>query len=86
MRGEKKPSKVTTPLYPIYIENSGHNGATFYEHVYFIDNIDGNKTTTATTREGFWSIVVGAAAEESVKTGEVVYVDKLLEKCKVDFK
>lgn len=83
MRGEKKPSKITTPTYPTYIEEGGHNGATYYEHIYFVDNIEGKKTSTATVDEGFWSIVVGAAAEESVKTGTVVKIDELLEKNKI---
>lgn len=78
MRGEKEPARITTPLYPKHIEETGHNGATFYEHVYFIDNIEGKKTTTATTEEGFWSIVVGVAAEESIKSGEIIYIDHLL--------
>ncbi|MFX0090281.1 MAG: Gfo/Idh/MocA family protein [Candidatus Hodarchaeota archaeon] len=80
MRGERKPSRISTPTYPTQIAESGHSGATFYEHVYFIDNIEGKNTTTATTDEGFWSIVVGVAAEESVKTGKVVYINELLKK------
>jgi myo-inositol 2-dehydrogenase / D-chiro-inositol 1-dehydrogenase len=45
-----------------------------------IDNLDGKETDTATVAEGFWSVVVGAAAEESVKSGKVVLIDELLEK------
>jgi len=50
------------------------------EDRYFIDNIEGKKTDAATAEEGFWSIVVGAAAEESVKAGSVVNIDELLNK------
>lgn len=78
MRGEGKPSRVTTPCYPSYIEMTGHNGATFFEHVYFIDNLEGKKTNTATVEDGFWSIVVGYAAEESVRTGKIIIIDELL--------
>ncbi len=81
MRGEREPSRKMTPSYPPYIEETGHNGSTYYEHKYFVDNIEGAPTTTATADEGFWSIVVGAAAEESVKTGAVVYIDDLLTRC-----
>jgi hypothetical protein len=28
--------------------------------------------------DGFWSVVVGLAAEESVKTGSVIRIDELL--------
>ncbi|MEM7034305.1 MAG: Gfo/Idh/MocA family oxidoreductase, partial [Chloroflexota bacterium] len=72
------PSRVMTPSYPAFIEKSGHSGATYYEQVYFVDNIEGKPTTTASAADGFWSVVVGAAAEESVKQGNVVEVDTLL--------
>ncbi len=76
--GEARPSRVTSPCYPPHIEESGHNGSTFFEHVNFIDNIEGIPNNTATVEEGFWSVVVGVAAEESIKTGEVVFIDDLL--------
>ena len=76
--GEQQPSRSTTPCYPPYLEATGHNGATFFEHLHFIDQIEGQKTTTATAAEGFWSIVIGAAAEESVQTGQVVQIAELL--------
>ncbi|MFP3126131.1 Gfo/Idh/MocA family oxidoreductase [Ectobacillus funiculus] len=78
MRGEGKPSRVTTPCYPSHIEESGHGGATYYEHIYFVDNIEGIPTSTAKVDEGFWSVVVGIAAEESIRTGKVVLVEELL--------
>jgi myo-inositol 2-dehydrogenase / D-chiro-inositol 1-dehydrogenase len=78
LNGESKPARLTTPAYPAHIESSGHNGATFYEHIGFMDNIEGKPARTATVEEGFWSVVVGAAAEESVKTGQVVKIEDLL--------
>jgi myo-inositol 2-dehydrogenase/D-chiro-inositol 1-dehydrogenase len=80
LRGEEKPARVTSPCYPPYIEETGHNGATFIEHINLIDNLDGKKTNTATVLEGFWSVVVGAAAEESVKTGQPVIINELLKR------
>jgi predicted dehydrogenase len=79
LRGESYPSRITTPCYPAVLEESGHNGATYFEHINFINNIEGQETSTATAAEGFWSVVVGAAAEESVKTGNVVVIDELLQ-------
>ncbi|MCI0695496.1 Gfo/Idh/MocA family oxidoreductase, partial [candidate division KSB1 bacterium] len=79
--GEDKPSRITRPAYPSYIEESGHSGSTYFEHVYFVNNIEGKVTSAATPEEGFWSVVVGVAAEESVKTGEVVNIEKLLRRC-----
>lgn len=78
MGGLERPSKVTSPSYSKDIELSGHSGGTYYEHKYFIDNIEGKGTNTATVDDGFWSVVVGVAAEESIKTGKVVDVSTLL--------
>ncbi|WP_017378830.1 Gfo/Idh/MocA family protein [Paenisporosarcina sp. TG-14] len=80
LRGENKPSKITTPCYPAYIEESGHGGGTYYEHVHFVDNIDGANTPTPSIEEGFWSVVVGIAAEESLKQGKAVLIEDLLRK------
>lgn len=76
--GENGPSRIATPCYPFYIEQSGHNGATYYEHKYFVDTIEGMKTNTATADDGFWAVVVGVAAENSIKTGGVVDIETLL--------
>ncbi len=75
-----RPSIISTPCYPQTIQQSGHMGGTYFEHKSFIDNIDGIKTDTATVEEGFWSVVVGIAAEKSAKTGKIVYIDELLSK------
>jgi myo-inositol 2-dehydrogenase / D-chiro-inositol 1-dehydrogenase len=80
LRGERNPSRIGTPVYPAQIEAAGHNGATFFEHINFIDNIEGKETNTATPEEGFWSVVVGAAAEASLKSGAPIVVDDFLRK------
>ncbi|PJF46565.1 MAG: gfo/Idh/MocA family oxidoreductase [Chloroflexi bacterium] len=78
MRGEGGPSRVATPSYPALIEMTGHNGGTYFEHVNFIDRIEGRPTNAATAEEGFWSVVVGVAAETSVRSGQVVDIEALL--------
>ncbi|MGL4392788.1 MAG: Gfo/Idh/MocA family protein [Fusobacteriaceae bacterium] len=80
LTGANRPSKIMTPCYPKTIQSSGHMGGTYFEHKYFVDNIEGKKTDTATIEEGFWSVVVGIAAEQSIKTGEKVYIKDLIEK------
>ena len=77
---DHRPSLITTPCYPQAIQTSGHMGGTFFEHMHFIDNIDGKETDTATVEEGFWAVVVGIAAEESVKTGKIVRIHEMLER------
>lgn len=78
-----KTSRVMTPSYPAPIEDTGHNGGTYYEHLHWIEAMDGQPTlqhgTAATAEEGFWSVVIGVAAEESVRRGGKVMVKELLE-------
>lgn len=80
LSGENKPSKITTPCYPVYIEESGHGGGTYYEHVNFVDNINGVSTSMPSVEEGFWSVIVGIAAEESLKQGKTVLIEEILRK------
>lgn len=74
-----KTSRVMTPSYPAPIEDTGHNGGTYYEHLHWIEAMDGQPNTAATAEEGFWSVVIGVAAEESVRRGGKVMVKELLE-------
>jgi len=73
-RGENGPSRLCEPAYPSVIQSSGHHGATFYEHVALMDRIAGEPSIAANAEEAFWSVVVGAAAEESVRSGEVIRI------------
>lgn len=75
---ELRPARLMKPTYPAAIEQMGHSGATYFEHVNFVNNILGEKTTTATVEEGFWSVVVGTAAQESIASGQPVYIDQML--------
>ncbi len=79
LRGMDQPSRITIPAYPSFIKEAGHSGSTFFEHINFVDNIEGRETNAATAEEGFWSIVVGAAAEMSVAKGAPVLIDEILE-------
>lgn len=78
---DHRPSVISTPCYPKTIQSSGHMGGTYFEHKYFVDNIEGKERDTATMEEGFWSVIIGIAAERSVKTGKIIYIDKLLSEC-----
>ncbi len=84
LRADESPSLRITPNYPAPIERSGHHGATFMEHVDFVNNIDGIETPTATALEGLWSIAVASAAQESIKTGQVVKVNDHLADHKIE--
>ncbi|MCL2216919.1 MAG: Gfo/Idh/MocA family oxidoreductase [Defluviitaleaceae bacterium] len=78
LSGENGVTKISQPCYPGLIQASGHFGSTYYSHKYFVDALDGKPATTATADEGFWSVVVGAAAEESVKTGKIIKISDMI--------
>ncbi len=84
MCGENRPSRRIDPAYPSWIEESGHSGATYFEHVYFIDNIEGKPTNTASAREGLWSIIVAGAAQEAIKTNQAIVVNEYLSGMNLD--
>jgi len=78
MCGESKPSRVMNPGYPTWIEQSGHNGSTYYEHVNFIENIESRPTNTATAEEGLWSVLVALAAQKSIDERQVIDMNEYL--------
>jgi predicted dehydrogenase len=82
--GQDRPSRAMMPAYPRHIEEAGHNGGTYFEHVNFVDQIEGQPSNAASAREGFWSVVVGVAAEESVRSGALVTISELLRQHEID--
>lgn len=79
-----EPARTMTPEYPGAIETFGHDGATYFEHVSFVDGILGKQTNSATPLDGFWSVVVGVAAQESIVTGNPVDVEHMLRETGID--
>jgi predicted dehydrogenase len=71
-KGEWGASKETDVTYAREIEKSGHHGATYYEHVAFVDQLDGKKGEAATVVQGLWSIIVASAAQQSIETQQAV--------------
>ena len=76
---EPAPRRVVDVGYPRVIEQSGHHGATWFEHMAFADRLAGRKTDAATPREGLWSVLVAEAAQRSIGTGLPVAIDTLIE-------
>lgn len=79
-RGEHGVSRTTHPHFPPYIEKAGHHGSTFFEHVAFVDDVLADTNTGPTLAQAFWSVVVGAAAQQSIDLGAPVAVADVLPK------
>ncbi len=71
-RGDNGSSKVINPRYSSDVETSGHHGSTYYEHEAFVNAILGQESVAANVEQGFMSVLVGLAAEASLKSGQPV--------------
>lgn len=76
--GENGRSRNSSPTYPSYIANAGHHGATFYEHLAFVDELIDGKATGPSLADAMWSIVVGAAAQTSIQKRAAIDIADLL--------
>ena len=76
--GENGLSKTSDLTYPRAIEQSGHHGSTYFEHIALIDRLEGKEVDSATPRQGMWAMVVASAAQQSLATGEPVDVDTFI--------
>ena len=77
-RGENGASRDIDVSYAKMVEQSGHHGATFFEHMALADQLDGLAVDSATPLQGLWSIVIAAAAQASVSSGAPVNIDDFL--------
>ncbi len=77
--GENGASRSTELSYPRLIEQSGHHGATYFEHIALMDQLDGKPVDCATVQQGLWSMIVASAAQESMRMGQAVNIDSFLE-------
>ena len=57
-----------------------HHGASYVEHLELIDCIKSGHKPLVDTQSGFNSIVLGLAAQESITTGDPIYLEEFLKK------
>lgn len=77
-KGEAGPSREIDVSYTDAVDQSGHHGATYFEHIAFYDRLDGATTDAATPLQGLWSIIVASAAQESIRSGQAVAIDEFV--------
>ncbi|MEM8498006.1 MAG: Gfo/Idh/MocA family oxidoreductase [Pseudomonadota bacterium] len=77
--GEHGASRLIEPRYPDFIAKSGHQGSSYFAHQQFLDEIAGINSPVADVYDGFWSIVVGVAAERSMSCAAPVEISALLD-------
>jgi predicted dehydrogenase len=76
--GEGGASKESDVTYSRDIEESGHHGATYFEHIAFVDQIEGKATQSSTPLEGLWSMIVACAAQTSISEGQAIHINEFM--------
>lgn len=76
--GEHGASRKSEVTYAALIEQSGHHGATYYEHIAFMDQLEGRSVDAATPLQGLWSMIVASAAQTSMATGQAVDIAQFM--------
>ena len=65
------------PVDAAILEAGDHHGSTYYQHLRFRDLVAGRTSRPEVSAEdGLWSVIVGAAAEESVRSGAAIDLRK----------
>ena len=77
--GEHGSSRNADVTYAALIEQSGHHGATYYEHIAFMDQLEGQSVDAATPLQGLWSMIVASAAQSSMATGQAIDIKQFMQ-------
>ena len=79
LTGELGVSKKMDVGYTRALEQSGHHGSTYYEHIAFVDQLEGKAVDCATAMQGMWSMIVASAAQQSMLTGQAIDIEVFLQ-------
>ncbi|MXU64780.1 Gfo/Idh/MocA family protein [Oceanomicrobium pacificus] len=75
-RQTKRQEKAVIEVDPRILQAGDHHGSTFYQHQRFADLVRrGDGQPEVGLEDGFWSVLVGEAAEESARTGQAVSLE-----------
>ncbi len=55
-----------------------HHGASYLEHVDFIESVRAGRSAAVTLTDGLWSVAVGVAAHRSIDEGRPVMLDEVM--------
>ena len=71
-RDPQGPIESEIPVDPELLEAGDHNGSTYYQHVGFYKAVTEGAAVEVTVEDGLRAVVIGMAAQESIRTGQVV--------------
>ncbi len=71
-RAEKRPCREIVEVDERILRAGDHHGSTFYQHERFLAMVREGGMPEVGLADGYWSVLVGEAAEQSVRSGEPV--------------
>lgn len=71
-RHTKTRDVLEIPVDPTLLTAGDHNGATYYQHLNFLEVVKGNAIPEVSLDDGRWAVKMGMAAQESASTGRAV--------------
>jgi len=71
-RTPKGPRVLDIPVDPALLAAGDHNGATYYQHLRFLDVVRGAAQPEVTVQDGAKAVAMGLAAQRSAITGQAV--------------
>ena len=76
-RDPKGPITRDIPVDPRLLAAGDHNGSTFYQHQGFLALVRGERDAPdVSLTDGMWAVRMGLAAQQSLATGETVWLDR----------
>lgn len=75
-RQTKQPKKTIIEADPSILNAGDHQGSTYYQHQNFKEAILGKKDVEVTAKDGMLAVLMGLAAEQSIKENRVIFLDE----------
>lgn len=69
-REPKGPIESEIPVDPTILDAGDHNGSTYYQHIGFYKAVTQGAEVEVTVEDGLKAVVIGMAAQESIRTGK----------------
>jgi myo-inositol 2-dehydrogenase/D-chiro-inositol 1-dehydrogenase len=72
LRAEKREEIEIVEVDENILRAGDHHGSTFFQHQRFLDMVRNGGAPEVTLEDGYWAVLVGEAAEESVRSGAAI--------------
>ena len=66
------PEQIDLPIDETILSAGDHNGATYHQHLRFLEVVRGKGQVEVTLDDGIWAVRIGLAAQQSALSGEAI--------------